>query len=121
MTHTLAQKLYLPWGQGSSTSIKGPLSGDKYLPQPGDMYTLGDIISRVMTYIFVFAGIGLLLMLIMSGFSYLTSAGDPKKLEQGKARLTNAILGFVIIFAAYWVVQIAGIIFGIDAIKSIFK
>jgi hypothetical protein len=119
MNNLLAQKLYLPW-TGGGTTIQGPMSGNPFTGDTSYIF-LGDILSKAMSYVFIFAGIGLLLMLIMSGFSYLTSAGDPKKLEQGKARLTNAILGFVIIFAAYWVVQIAGIIFGIDAIGSIFK
>ncbi len=74
--------------------------------------TIGTIIGQSLSYIFGFAGIGLLLMIIASGFTLMTSAGDPKKMEKGKATLTNAIIGFLIIFAAFWIVQIAGIIFG---------
>ncbi|MDX1372663.1 MAG: hypothetical protein R3321_09345, partial [Nitrososphaeraceae archaeon] len=49
--------------------------------------------------------------LILGGFNYLTSMGDPKKAEQGKQRITYAILGFLIIFVSFWIVQIADYVF----------
>lgn len=76
--------------------------------------------SGAIPFIFAFAGIGLLLMLLSAGFNFLTSAGDPKKLEAGKQRLTNALVGFLIIFVAYWAVQMAGVIFGIKEIQETF-
>lgn len=82
--------------------------------------TIGPIITRALTYVFAFAGIGLLLMIIASGFGMMTSAGDAKKLEGAKGRLTNAIIGFLLVFAAFWIVQIAGTIFGWTQIQSIF-
>ena len=60
-------------------------------------------------------------MLLAAGFTLLTSAGDAKKMEQGKSRLTNALIGFLIIFTAYWFTQIMGKIFGIVEIQTIFK
>jgi uncharacterized membrane protein len=83
--------------------------------------SLGDIIYRAIPFVFAFAGVGLLIMLILGGFAFLTSAGDTKKLEGGKQRITHAIIGFLIIFVAYWVVQIVGTIFGLSAINLIFK
>lgn len=60
-------------------------------------------------------------MLISAGFSFLTSAGDAKKLEKGKQQLTYAVVGFLVIFVAYWLVQIAGFVFGIEEIGTIFR
>lgn len=82
---------------------------------------LGEIIGKSLSYIFAAAGIGLLLMIISSGFSLMTSAGDPKKAAGGKARLTNAIVGFILIFAAFWLVQILGTILGWESIGTIFS
>src|SRR3989338_507124 len=81
---------------------------------------IGSIISEAVPYVFLFAGIALLLMLISAGFTLLTSAGDAKKLDSGKQTLTYALVGFLLIFAAFWIVQLAGIIFGIEEINSIF-
>jgi hypothetical protein len=115
MHNLLAQILTLP---GNNT-INGPLP--QSLPGTSGPITLGSIISAAVPLIFAFAGLGLLLMLISAGYTFLTSAGDAKKLEQGKSRLTNALVGFIIVFAAYWIVQLTGAIFGLESIISVFK
>lgn len=79
---------------------------------------IGAIISEALKYIFAFAGIGLLMMIISSGFAMMMSSGDAKKLEGAKSRLTNAIIGFLIIFASFWIVQLAGRILGWDSLSN---
>lgn len=82
---------------------------------------IGAIIGQSLSYVFAAAGIGLLLMIISSGFSMMMSAGDPKKAAAGKTALTNAIIGFILIFAAFWIVQIMGTILGWQSILDIFQ
>lgn len=82
--------------------------------------TISELISKAILIIFPLAGVGLLLMIISAGFELMTSAGDAKKMESGKNRLTYAIVGFLIIFIAYWIVELVGIAFGIPSIKEIF-
>lgn len=105
------------YAQGQSFTLPGGTVVQGLAP----FSTIGGIVTRAVPFIFAFAGIGLLLMLINAGFNFLTSAGDPKKLEMGKQRLTYAIVGFLVIFTAYWAVQLAGIIFGVAEIQSTFK
>ncbi len=112
MHKLLVQNLTLPGG----TSIQGKLNMPGGISNP----TIGDILNAAIPLVFAFAGLGLLLMLISAGYTFLTSAGDPKKLEQGKSRLTNALTGFIIVFAAYWIVQLTGTIFGLESITSVF-
>ena len=52
----------------------------------GKFTNIGAILNEAIPFIFAFAGIALLLMLLSAGFNFLTSAGDPKKLEAGKQR-----------------------------------
>lgn len=120
ITKYLAQSLNLPWMGGQSKTINGPLDASTFGLYGGENFTLGTFVSRAMDIIFIFAGVGLLLMLLSGGFTFLTSAGDTKKLEQGKQTLTNALLGFIIVFASFWLVQGLGIIFGLQAVKDIF-
>ncbi|MBI4065057.1 hypothetical protein HY409_01680 [Candidatus Gottesmanbacteria bacterium] len=112
MYRVLAQSIQLP-GDNGPVPITG-IPGFKY----GDV---GSIVTGAIPFVIAFAGFGLLLMLIRAGYSFLTSAGDAKKLEEGKQRLTNAIVGFVVIFVAYWMVILIGKIFGVVEIQSIFK
>ncbi len=74
---------------------------------------IGEIINALVPYIFALAGLVLLLILIWGGFEMMTSAGDPKKMESAKGKLTNAVAGFIIIFVAFWLVQILEVIFGL--------
>lgn len=110
MNNQLAQSIQLP---GQSNPIEGF--------SPFRFNTIGDIISTAIPFVFAFAGLGLLLMIISAGFTLLTSAGDPKKFDMGKNKLTYALVGFLIIFVAYWITQLVGRIFGLDSITEIFK
>ena len=42
-----------------------------------------------------------LLMFVYGGFTWVTSMGNPKKVEQGKETIVRAVIGLAIIFGAY--------------------
>lgn len=86
-----------------------------------NLTSLGDIISTVVPYLFGAAGLLLLLYLIWGGFSYMLSGGDPKAVDSAKNKITTALTGFVIIFIAYWLVQILGTVLGITQFQQIFR
>lgn len=77
---------------------------------------LGDVITVVLNYAFALAGIGLLLFFLYGGFQLFLSGGDQKKVSEGKATITNAILGFVIVFVAFWIVQLVGRLLGLTSL-----
>lgn len=76
--------------------------------------------NRLLAVFLFIAGALLLVYLIMGGFDLMTSAGDPKKMESGKQKITNAFIGFIVVFVAYFIVQIIGLVFGVSKITDIF-
>jgi len=82
--------------------------------------TLGGIINALLPFLFVLAGLSMLLFLVYGGFMLLTSGGDPKAVSSAKEKITFAIVGFVIVFISFWLVQIIGRMFGIQPIIDIF-
>lgn len=83
-------------------------------PYADDLSTPGGIISRLLLFLFPLAGLILFVMIVWGGFEILAKASDSKKaLDAGKNRITAAIVGFLLLFASYWLVQIAEVIFGI--------
>ena len=82
---------------------------------------LGTVIEKSLPWIFGLAGIALLLYLIYGGFHLMTSGGEPKAMQEAKGKITNALVGFIIIFVAYWIVQIVGRVFGLSGITEIFQ
>lgn len=61
--------------------------------------------NRVVNFILFLAAPILTIVLIASGFIYLTSGGNPKKTEQAKSLLTSAIFGIIISLAAWLIVS----------------
>ena len=78
--------------------------------------TIGGIISALIPFIYVLAGIALLMMLIIGGFQLMTSGGDPKRVESGRNRVMYALIGFLIIFVSFWLVRVLQVIFGLPKI-----
>lgn len=82
--------------------------------------SIGDVLSAFVPYIFGIAGILLLLYLIYGGLGFMLSGGDPKAIESAKGKITNALVGFVIIFISFWIVQLVGKFLGLDVFGNIF-
>lgn len=64
----------------------------------------GDLILWIGTMIYIlmgFSGILLVLYFIWAGFTWMTAGGDPKKVETAQTRMKQAVIGIIIIFAAY--------------------
>jgi len=75
---------------------------------------IGDIVSRLLIYIFPLAGIATFIYLLIGGFGYLTAAGNEEAAKKAQGQITNALIGFLIIFLSYWIVQILEIILGVE-------
>ena len=75
---------------------------------------IGEVVSSLVPYIYYFAGVLLLVYLILGGFQLMFSGGDPKKTQAGQSKITNALIGFAIVFLAYWITQILGKMLGIS-------
>ena len=75
---------------------------------------IGVIISALLPYLYVFGGLILFVMLIWGGFEMMAGAAEAKSQEAGKQRITAAVIGFVILFASYWIAQLLQILFGIQ-------
>ena len=76
-------------------------------------YSLGATISTLLPYLFIIGGIVMGGMLIIGGFDILTSMGSEEKLKSGAERIKNALIGFLLLFAVYWLAQIAQVLFKI--------
>lgn len=75
---------------------------------------IGDIVSRLLIYIFPLAGMATFIYLLIGGFGYLTAAGNEEAAKKAQGQITNALIGFLIIFLSYWIVRILEIILGIE-------
>lgn len=75
--------------------------------------TPAEIINYILPYVFVIAGLILFFMFIFGGFTIFTSAGNPEKIKKGQGMIVSALIGFTIIFAAYWIIQLLELTLGV--------
>jgi hypothetical protein len=78
------------------------------LPQhPIDNITnLGELIRLLITNIYIISAFILFFYMVAGGFMVVTSAGNTEKAKNGSQAITNAIIGFVIIFTSFWIIQV---------------
>jgi hypothetical protein len=76
-------------------------------------------VSAIITGAISVAGIILLFILIGGGIGIIKGAGksDPKTVEQGKQAATSALIGFIVVFSAYWIVKLIETITGLSLIS----
>lgn len=67
--------------------------------------SLMDVIGRIIQIAFGLAGLVALFYLILGGYNYITSGGDPERVEMAKVMITNAIIGMVVILVSYLLVD----------------
>jgi len=95
--------------------IKVPTTTNGLIDINNPTLSIGDIIGAIFsTYIFYAAGIALLIYLIIGGFQFMLSRGDPKAMQAAQAKITNAIIGFIIVFLAFLIVQLVGQLLGLE-------
>lgn len=76
------------------------------------------IFSNILSIALTLAGIVLFIMLLVGGFRYLTSGGDPKAKEAAQGTLTQAIAGLVILLLAFVILRFIAFITGVEGILN---
>lgn len=72
------------------------------------------LISNLLPFVFGGAGIALLIYMVFGGFQLMLSKGDPKAIQSAQGKITNALIGFIIVVVAYSLVRLFGQLFGIQ-------
>ena len=68
--------------------------------------SISGVIGPFINLIFIIATIAALLYLIFGGFKWLTSGGDKGAVTAAREHIVAAIIGLVIIFLSYFILQI---------------
>ncbi len=75
--------------------------------------TFGELIKAIHSFIFNLAIVVAPLMIIIGGFVFITSSGDPKKIKQGSDIIMYTLIGFAIILLSGAIVSaIEGVLQG---------
>ncbi len=99
-----------PFGNlGKSLDPNDPIAGGTL-----GLTKVTDVISSIVGFMTISAGVWFILQFLTGGFHWITSSGDKAKLEQARDRLTNAFVGLLIVVAAWSILALAGQFLGYD-------
>lgn len=72
------------------------------------------LISSVITVAITVAGIYFVIQIITAGYLYLSSNGDPKKIDMASQKILQSLIGIIIVASAFTLATVIGRIAGIN-------
>jgi len=93
--------------------------GSPFSGQAGGQ-NISNIMGVIVTGSVVLAGLVVLFLFIFAGYSIIMGAGsgNSDQSAKGKKAATYAVLGFFIVFLAYWVIRFIEIIVDVDFVSA---
>lgn len=82
--------------------------------QGGAFYDFSKIISMSIGVLTLVAFIWFLFVLITGAIGVMNAGGDQKALESSRKRITNGLIGLVVVIASLFIVDLIGMIIGVD-------
>jgi len=96
---------------GAGTSVPTTFPNEPLIPE--SYRSIGGILGAILNMVF-YVGIAMsVIFLIIGGIKYITAGGDETKVGAARAQVTNAVIGFVIVIAAFTVRYIVKNLLGI--------
>ena len=80
--------------------------GSSFNSPIGKTVGLASLTSLVLSNAIIIAGIIFFFLILFGGFSMIAGAGNdnPEQVARGRQAVTAAVIGFIIIFASYWII-----------------
>lgn len=76
--------------------------------------TIGGIIAGLLKLSLVIAAIVFFFILVIGGIRWIISGGDKSQTEQARSQITAALVGLVIVFAAWAIAGLIGTFFNVN-------
>lgn len=81
--------------------------------------TFADIVSYGIQLVLIVAALLFFFLLVLGGIRWITSGGDKGQTEAARNQITAALVGLVIVFAAWAIVQLVETFFGISILSGL--
>lgn len=82
-------------------------SGDDFSNVDSGTDFFQSIAGQVISYISLLAGVLAVIYLIWNGIQYITSSGNADKAKNARQGIINAVIGIIVIVAAYYIIRLA--------------
>lgn len=93
-----------------------PVTAPSQVPT-GGIETVGKMIQVGLSLLFITTVLLSLFFIITAGIFWITSGGDKEKLSKARSRITYALIGLVVAFSAFFIVNAVGGFVGVDLLN----
>ena len=114
---TLLAQATNPIDLGGFTPPTDAFSVDSATDEVAAVNNLELMISNVVGFLTVFAGLFFIIQFVMASFSWVTSGGDSGKLQKARDKMVQGVLGLIIIISSYALIGLIGNIIGLDLVN----
>ncbi len=94
----------------------GTIEGTK-----GMANNFGSFLSSLLTIVMAIAALAVFIYLIWGGIEWITSGGDKGKTETARNKITAAVIGLIVLAAAYAILSIVLRFLGFSSITNVFE
>ena len=77
-------------------------------PDAAGLTEIEQVVGNIISVVVGLGFVAMLVMLVMAGFKYLTSGGEPKAIQSAHQTLTWALLGMFFMIIAWLILQLIG-------------
>lgn len=81
---------------------------------------IGQLLSNALGLLFFFAALLAFVFIVIGGIQWITAGGDAKAASAARDRITAAVVGLLVVVAAFAITLILGRVFGIDLFNFAF-
>lgn len=108
-------------GTGSGTgTISNPALGPAlqgFQQSTGGTAFFSTLIPHAVAVGFIIGTLIFFFMIVVGAIEWISSGGDKQKLESARGRITNAIIGIIVLFASYAIIKVIERFFGISILS----
>jgi hypothetical protein len=95
--------------------------GDKLLFQGSSASSeysgVGSLINNILPNVYIAGGVIIFFMILFGGFTIITNAGNKDKIAEGTKTITSAIIGLLVLFGSYWIIQLIQVVTGVSILN----
>lgn len=108
--------LHSQFGDG----LKPPTDNSVFSPTLGEetvLQSTNNALSFIITAVTGVAAVFFLFQFVLGAFAWVNAGGESKKVEEARDRITQGVIGLILIIGSYAIVGLIGKIIGIDILN----
>lgn len=78
---------------------------------------LNSVLGGIIGFLTILGGLWFLFQFIIAGYNWISAGGDKGKVEAAQQKITNSLIGLLIVVGAYVIVGLLGKILGLDILN----